>query len=87
MPLSSLGGVSLPEQRADNHARGAVRERQPILVDHDPAPLYRRPGPIRRVLAALASGGLAIVTGAVAATVLAFGVAWTVVRLTSLLKR
>jgi hypothetical protein len=37
--------------------------------------------------AAIASGGLAVITGAIAATVVAFGVAWTVVRLTSLLKR
>ena len=64
-----------------------MRERRPILVDHEPAPLYRRPGPVRRVFAALATGGLAIVTGAIAATVVSFGVAWTVVRLTSLLKQ
>jgi hypothetical protein len=64
-----------------------MRERRPILVDHEPAPLYRRPGPVRRVFAALTTGGLAIVTGAIAATVVSFGVAWTVVRLTSLLKR
>jgi hypothetical protein len=37
--------------------------------------------------AAIASGALAVITGAIAATVVAFGVAWTVVRLTSLLKR
>jgi hypothetical protein len=64
-----------------------MRERQPIAVDHEPAALYRRPGPIRRVLAAAATGGLAIVSGAIAATVVSFGVAWTVIRLTSLLKR
>jgi hypothetical protein len=89
----AVGALVLAGWRKPARARGRqprarwVRERQPIPVDHDPAPLYRRPGPIRRILAALASGGLAIVTGAVAATVVAFGVAWTVVRLTSLLKR
>ena len=87
MPSSSLDGVSLPERSPDNHAGDGRGERRPILVDHEPAPLYRRPGPIRRVAAAVASGGLAVVTGAIAATVVAFGVAWTVVRLTSLLKR
>jgi hypothetical protein len=61
--------------------------RAPIAVDHLPSEPYRRPGPIRRVLALAASGGLAIVTGAVAATVIAFGVAWAVTTLTSLLKR
>jgi hypothetical protein len=38
-------------------------------------------------MAAATSGGLAIVTGAIAATVVSFGVAWTVLQLTSLLKR
>ena len=56
-------------------------------VEHQPAPLDRRPGPIRRLLVAVAATGLALVTGAVAATVLAFGVAWAVITLTSLLKR
>jgi hypothetical protein len=83
-----LAGWRKPARARSRRPRGPwVRERRPILVDHEPALLYRRPGPIRRVFAALASGGLAVVTGAIAATVVAFGVAWTVVRLTSLLKR
>jgi hypothetical protein len=83
-----LAGWRKPARARSRQPRGQwARERRPILVDHEPAPLYRRPGPIRRVAAAIASGGLAVVTGAIAATVVAFGVAWTVVRLTSLLKR
>ena len=89
----AVGALVLAGWRKPARAKGRaprapwVRERQRIAVDHDPAPLYRRPGPIRRILAAIASGGLAVVTGAIAATVLSFGVAWTVVRLTSLLKK
>jgi hypothetical protein len=83
-----LAGWRKPARAKSRRLRGSwARERRPIPVDHEPAPLYRRPGPIRWVLAAAASSGLAIVTGAVAATVVAFGVAWTVVELTSLLKR
>jgi hypothetical protein len=83
-----LAGWRKPARAKSRQPRGRwARERQPILVDHEPAPLYRRPGPIRRVGAAVASGGLAVITGAIAATVVSFGVAWTVVRLTSLLKR
>ncbi|MGH9134477.1 MAG: hypothetical protein ACRDZZ_11105 [Ilumatobacteraceae bacterium] len=83
-----LAGWRKPARAKRRQARGVWgRDRLPILVDHEPVPLYRRPGPIRRLLAAVASGGLALVTGAIAATVVSFGVAWTVVRLTSLLKR
>ena len=87
MPSSSLGGVSLPEQEADNHAPGGFANGSRSSSTTTRRPSTGGQDPIRRVLAALASGGLAIVTGAVAATVVAFGVAWTVVRLTSLLKR
>src|SRR4029450_4084220 len=85
----AVGALVLAGWRKPARARGRqprarwVRERQPILVDQEPAPRYRRRVHSRRVLAALASGALAVVTGAVAATVVAFGVAWTVVRLTS----
>jgi uncharacterized membrane protein YjjP (DUF1212 family) len=61
--------------------------RPPLAVDHLESEPHRRPGPLRRLLALGASGGLAIVTGAVAATVIAFGIAWAVTTLTSLLKR
>jgi hypothetical protein len=57
-----------------------------VEIEHHPGPLYRRPGPVRRLLAAVAASGLALITGAVAATVLAFGVAWAVITLTGLLK-
>ena len=83
-----LAGWRKPARARSRQPRGSwALERRPTPVDHQSAPLYRRPGPIRRVWAAVASAGLAVVAGAIAATVLSFGVAWTVVRLTSLLKR
>ena len=46
-----LAGWRKPARAKSRQPRGRwVRERRPILVDHDPAPLYRRPGPIRRVV-------------------------------------
>ena len=83
-----LTGWRKPARAKSRRLRGSrARERRPIPVDHEPAPLYRRTGPLRWVMAAATSGGLAIVTGAIAATVVSFGVAWTVLQLTSLLKR
>jgi hypothetical protein len=58
----------------------------PIVVDHQPVPLYRRPGPLRRLFAAVTSTGLALVTGAVLATVIGFAVAYAVITLTGLLR-
>jgi ABC-type nitrate/sulfonate/bicarbonate transport system permease component len=48
---------------------------------------YRPAGPLRRVWALVASSGLALVIGAVIATVTAFSLAWIVTTLTDLLKQ
>lgn len=61
--------------------------RVPIEITHGVARPYHAPGPLRRLWAAVASGGLALVIGAVVATVTAFGLAWMVVTLTDLLKK
>jgi hypothetical protein len=69
--------------------RGLVYKTGPapgVVVDQLDTPEYRRPGLVRRVLAAVASGGIAILFGAVAAIVVAFGVAMAVTWLTDLLK-
>jgi ABC-type nitrate/sulfonate/bicarbonate transport system permease component len=63
------------------------RPRIPYDVDEEHVPLYRRAGPIKRVWAALASSVLAVVTGAVLATVVAFATALLVTTLTDLLKK
>lgn len=59
----------------------------PIGIAETTVPLYKRPGPLRRVLSALASSGIAVVMGVVLATVTAFGLAFIVITLTDLLKQ
>lgn len=66
-------------------ARARPRSRRATAVERTPAPLYHPPGPVRRLLAAVSSGGLAVVTGAVVAIVLAFAAAYAVITLTGLL--
>lgn len=70
-------------------ARGRNAARLPtgVAVHEERAPLHRPPSMPRRVWAALAGTGLAIWVGAIAATVLGFGVAFLVITLTSMLKR
>jgi len=58
-----------------------------VPVDHDDVPVERGINPIRRLFAAAASGGLAVVTGAVLAILVSFAVAFTVITLTDLLKK
>ena len=65
----------------------AAPRRVPFEVTHGIARPYHAAGPLRRVWAAVASSALAIVIGAVLATVTAFSLAWMVVTLTDLLKR
>ena len=56
-------------------------------VDQLDTPEYRRPGVVRRVIAALASGGIAVLFGAVAAIAVSFGIAMAVIWLTDLLEQ
>lgn len=60
--------------------------RIPHQIDVAAAPPYRSAGPLRRVWAVVAGSGLAIVIGAVLATVTAFSLAWVVTTLTDLLR-
>ena len=62
------------------------REPSGVVVEHFDTPQYRRPGPIRRVLAGLASGAIGVVTGVLTAIVLSFAVAFAVIWLTNLLR-
>jgi hypothetical protein len=59
----------------------------PIGVAETTVPLYRRPNVLRRIWAVVASSGLAIVTGAVLAIVIAFALSYAVITLTDLLKQ
>jgi len=63
------------------------RARPGLAVEHHDTPLYRRPGPLRRLLAAALSGGIGLLIGTLTAIVLAFGAAFSVIWLTDLLKR
>lgn len=63
------------------------REVGGIPVEHHDAPLYRRPGVVRRVLAAVASGGIGILTGVIAAIVTSFAIAAAVIWMTNLLEQ
>lgn len=59
----------------------------PIGIAPTVVPLYKRAGPLRRVWAVVASSAIAIVLGAVIATVVAFGLSYVVITLTDLLKQ
>jgi hypothetical protein len=61
--------------------------RVPYVVTEGVAPPYHPAGPLRRIWSIVASSGLAIVIGAVIATVTAFSLAWIVTTLTDLLKQ
>lgn len=58
----------------------------PVEVAERTAPLYKRPGPLRRLWAVVAGSALAIVIGTVLAIVTAFAVGYLVITMTDLLK-
>jgi hypothetical protein len=64
-----------------------MRPASGVVVDHVDTPMYRRPGVIRRVLAAVASGGIGLLVGVLTAIIVAFSVAWAVIWMTNLLQR
>jgi ABC-type nitrate/sulfonate/bicarbonate transport system permease component len=59
----------------------------PIPIAEATTSLYKRPGPLRRLLAAAAGSAIAVLIGAVLAVVIAFGTAFAVITLTDLLKQ
>jgi hypothetical protein len=58
----------------------------PVQVERHPTPAYHAPNPVQRLLALLTSGGLALLVGAVIATIGAFTIAVIVTTMTNLLK-
>ena len=58
-----------------------------FVVDHLDTPAERRPGPVRRVLALVASSAIGILTGVLGAILFAFAAAFAVIWLTNLLER
>lgn len=82
-----LTGWRKPARAEARSPRGAWRrDTSGVIVDHIDAPVYRRPGPIRRILALGASGGIGILIGVLSAILISFTVAFAVIWLTNLLQ-
>ncbi len=64
-----------------------TRDRPPIHVDEAPVPLQPSPSLWRKLWAAAAGGGLALVTGAVIAIAVSAAIAYTVITLTDMLRQ
>ena len=83
-----LTGWRKPARAESRSPRGPNRrDLAGVVVDHHDAPLYRRPGPVRRVLALVASGGIGVVTGVLTAIIVSFSIAFAVIWLTNLLQQ
>ena len=83
-----LTGWRKPARAEPRSPRGPLRRGSGgIPVEHHDAPIYRRPGPLRRMLAAVASGGIGILTGVLLAIVTSFVIAAAVIWMTNLLER
>jgi hypothetical protein len=83
-----LTGWRKPARAESRSPRGpSRREASGIVVEHFDTVPYRRPGLIRRVLALVASGGIGVVTGVLAAIILSFSIAIAVIWLTNLLQK
>lgn len=82
-----LTGWRKPARAEARSPRGTWhRETSGVIVDHIDAPTYHRPGPIRRILALGASGGLGILIGVLTAILISFTFAFAVIWLTNLLQ-
>lgn len=83
-----LTGWRKPARAESRSPRGPLaRDRSGVIVDHHDAPVYRRPGIARRVLALAASGGIGILSGVLAAIITSFAIAIAVIKLTNLLQQ
>lgn len=74
------------QPRRPRRTPDSTPHRVPHQVQAAAAPSYHAPGPVRRLWAVVASSGLAVVIGAVLATVIAFSLAYAVTTLTDLLR-
>jgi hypothetical protein len=79
-PRGAVRGALGGRRTTDPYATG-------FAVDHLDTPTERKPGVVRRVLAAAASGGIGIGMGVLAAIVIAFSVSLAVIWMTNLLER
>jgi hypothetical protein len=83
-----LTGWRKPARAESRSLRGSTRrEAGGVVVEHYDTLPYRRPGPIHRVLALAASGGIGVLIGVLAAIILSFTIAYAVIWLTNLLQQ
>ena len=83
-----LTGWRKPARAEPRSPRGPSRRETPgIVVEHFDTVPYKRPGPIRRLLALVASGGIGVLTGVLVAIILSFSIAIAVIWLTNLLQQ
>jgi hypothetical protein len=84
-----LAGWRKNARAAPRVPRGPTLRRrwEPIGIAETTVPLYRRPGPLRRIWAIVAGTGLALVIGAVIAIITAFALGYVVTTLTDLLRQ
>ncbi len=81
-------GWRKPARASAATVRAGRRSRLPAVgLDETDVELHRGAGLWRRIWSVIASGGLAVMIGAVVATVVSFGIAFTVIRLTDMLRR
>jgi hypothetical protein len=83
-----LTGWRKPARAEARSPRGPrSRPQSDVIVEHFDTPTYRRPGPIRRLLALVASGGIGVLAGVLAAIMISFAIAWAVILLTGMLQQ
>lgn len=82
-----LAGWSKPARATTRWHRGLREPRRGggVPVEQQPAPAHRTPGPLRRVIAVGALGGISVLTGTIIAIILGYAAVWAVVELTDLL--
>lgn len=85
--LSPRAGESVPDPRPIRHARRPLRAPIGVEVEELPSRGYLPPRWYQRVWSVLAMSGLAIWVGAVVATLIGFGTATLVIRVTEMLKK
>lgn len=76
-----------PRGPAHSETDRAYRYDRGVVVDHDPGRPYRRPGPLRRLLALVGSGAIGVLVGVLTAIITAYAVAYAVIELTDLLQQ
>jgi hypothetical protein len=81
-----LTGWRKPARAEPRSLRGSAQS-SGVIVDHVDTPIHKRPGIVRRLAAAVASGGIGVLVGVLSAIVISFAIAWAVISMTNLLQQ